>query len=68
VGPDNKVALRTITTDRAIGENWLVSSGLKAGDRVVVAGLQQARPGAAVDVREVTVDGAALKPVPTTAE
>jgi membrane fusion protein (multidrug efflux system) len=68
VGPDNKVALRTITTDRAIGENWLVSSGLKAGDRVVVAGLQQAKPGAAVDVREVTVDGAALKPVPTTAE
>jgi membrane fusion protein (multidrug efflux system) len=68
VGPDNKVALRTITTDRAIGEDWLVSSGLKAGDRVVVAGLQQARPGAAVDVREVTVDGAALKPVPTTAE
>lgn len=63
VGADNKVALRIVTTDRAIGADWLVSKGLADGDRVVVSGLQQAKPGDAVDVREVTVDGAELKPV-----
>jgi membrane fusion protein (multidrug efflux system) len=55
------VALRTLVTDRAIGTNWLVSRGLQNGDRVVVAGLQQIRPGDAVDAHEVTVDGAQIK-------
>jgi len=63
VGPDNHVALRTLQTDRAIGTDWLVTAGLSPGDRVIVAGLQQARPGAVVDAREVTVDGATVKPV-----
>jgi membrane fusion protein (multidrug efflux system) len=48
VGPDNTVELRTITTDRAIGDQWLVTSGLKAGDRVIVEGIQSAKPGAKV--------------------
>jgi membrane fusion protein (multidrug efflux system) len=63
VGPDNKVQMRSLVTDRAIGTDWLVSKGLQAGDRVIVAGLQMARPGATVQVREVTADGAVLKPV-----
>jgi membrane fusion protein, multidrug efflux system len=48
VGPDNTVELRIITTDRAIGDQWLVSSGLKPGDRVIVEGIQSAKPGAKV--------------------
>ena len=48
VGPDNTVELRTITTDRAIGDQWLVSAGLKPGDRVIVEGIQSAKPGAKV--------------------
>jgi membrane fusion protein, multidrug efflux system len=48
VGPDNTVELRTITTDRAIGDQWLVTSGLKPGDRVIVEGIQSAKPGAKV--------------------
>jgi membrane fusion protein (multidrug efflux system) len=48
VGPDNTVELRTITTDRAIGDQWLVSSGLNPGDRVIVEGIQSAKPGAKV--------------------
>ncbi len=48
VGPDSKVSERVIEVDRATGSNWLVSSGLKAGERIVVEGLQQARPGAPV--------------------
>ena len=48
VGPDNTVELRIIKTDRAIGDQWLVSSGLKPGDRVIVEGIQSAKPGAKV--------------------
>jgi len=56
VGADNKVATRTIKTDRAIGDQWLVSEGLAAGDKVVVVGLQRAKPGAEVKPSEVTLD------------
>ena len=41
VGPDNVAGVRVIKTDRAIGDNWLVSSGVRAGDRVIVVGLQR---------------------------
>jgi membrane fusion protein (multidrug efflux system) len=52
VGPDNLVQLRVLEADRAVGDNWLVTSGLRAGDRVVVEGLQLARPGSKVDPQE----------------
>lgn len=52
VGPNNVVELRVIGADRAIGDKWLVTSGLKAGDRVIVEGVQQAQPGAKVDPQE----------------
>lgn len=45
VGKDDVIAQRIIQTDRAIGTNWLVTSGLKPGERVVVAGLEGLRPG-----------------------
>jgi RND family efflux transporter MFP subunit len=48
VGPDNTVELRTLQTDRAIGDQWLVTSGLKPGDRVIVEGIQSAKPGTKV--------------------
>jgi membrane fusion protein, multidrug efflux system len=48
VTADNTVELRTLKTDRAIGDQWLVTSGLKAGDRVIVEGIQAAKPGAKV--------------------
>jgi membrane fusion protein (multidrug efflux system) len=48
VGPDNTVELRTLKTDRAIGDQWLVTAGLKPGDRVIVEGIQSAKPGAKV--------------------
>jgi membrane fusion protein, multidrug efflux system len=52
VGPDNIVELRILETDRAVGDQWLVTSGLKAGDRVIVEGLQQAKPGTKVVAEE----------------
>ena len=48
VGPDNTVSLRVLTTDRAIGNEWLVTDGLAVGEKVIVEGLQRIRfmPGA----------------------
>jgi membrane fusion protein (multidrug efflux system) len=48
VGPDNKVVERTVTADRAIGSMWLVTAGLKAGDRLIVEGTDKAPPGSSV--------------------
>jgi membrane fusion protein (multidrug efflux system) len=48
VGAQNKVERRQFKTARAIGDAWLVADGLKAGDRVIVEGLQKVRPGTAV--------------------
>lgn len=43
-----KAQLRPITVSRTVGDKWLVTGGLKAGERVIVEGLQKVRPGAAV--------------------
>jgi membrane fusion protein, multidrug efflux system len=43
-----KVQQRTLTLNRALGDQWLVSSGLSAGDRVIVEGMLNVRPGATV--------------------
>ncbi|KPC52782.1 efflux RND transporter periplasmic adaptor subunit [Amantichitinum ursilacus] len=48
VGADGKVEARPITTGAAVGNVWVVSSGLKAGEQVIVAGLQKVKPGAQV--------------------
>ncbi len=48
VNAERKVVLRMLTLDRAIGDKWLVTSGLAPGDRVIVEGLQFARPGMVV--------------------
>jgi membrane fusion protein (multidrug efflux system) len=50
-GKDGKVEQRMLTLDRTIGDRWLVTKGLAAGDRVIVDGLQRIRPGA--DVKAV---------------
>ncbi|HGW6102148.1 TPA: efflux RND transporter periplasmic adaptor subunit [Citrobacter werkmanii] len=42
---ENIVQLREITAAKAIGDKWLVTSGLHPGDRVIVSGLQHIRPG-----------------------
>jgi membrane fusion protein (multidrug efflux system) len=55
VTADSKLEQRALHTERAIADRWLVSSGLKAGDRLVVEGLQNAHPGAPVQVVPYTV-------------
>jgi membrane fusion protein (multidrug efflux system) len=48
VGPDNKIASRTVLATRTLGDQWVVQSGLNDGERVVVAGLQKVQPGMVV--------------------
>ncbi len=48
VDKDDKVAERVVTADRAIDGEWLITAGLTAGDRVIVDGLQKAKPGSPV--------------------
>lgn len=50
----NTVEVRTIVASRAVGNQWLVQSGLEAGDRVIVEGLQKVQPGASVNPIEQT--------------
>ena len=44
VGEGDKVERRRLTLSRAVGNQWLVTSGLTSGDRLIVEGLQRARP------------------------
>jgi membrane fusion protein (multidrug efflux system) len=50
VDAEDKVQQQAITVDRAIHDKWLVSSGLKPGDRLIIERTQQIRPGDAVKV------------------
>lgn len=49
VGADNKVAVQPVKADTAQGDKWIVTEGLKAGDKVIVDGLQKVKPGAVVN-------------------
>lgn len=44
VGEGNKVERRRLVLERAVGNQWLVTSGLKVGEQLIVEGLQRARP------------------------
>ena len=53
VNPEGKVEQRALTVDRAIGNRWLVTGGLGAGDRVIVEGSDRVRPGMTVRTQPV---------------
>src|SRR5262245_9878552 len=50
VSGDNKVSIRPVTVGDRIGNLWIVTDGLKAGERVIVEGVQKVRDGAVVNV------------------
>jgi membrane fusion protein (multidrug efflux system) len=51
VGADHKLQLRTLAADRTVGQHWLVRSGVRPGEQLVVEGLTRAREG--LEVRTV---------------
>ena len=57
VDANDTVQQRMLTIDRAVGNQWLVSSGLRPGDRVIVEGLQKVRPGVSVTVVSLDTEG-----------
>jgi membrane fusion protein (multidrug efflux system) len=75
VDAEGKVQQRMLTLDRAIGDQWLVTSGLAPSDRVIAEGMQRVRPGASVkefpfDARgkEGVEPGKAVQPTPKSTE
>lgn len=56
VNSDNKVENRAVEIERAVGNQWLIKSGLKAGDRVIVSGIQKVKPGQVVTPQQPSQD------------
>jgi RND family efflux transporter MFP subunit len=50
VGSDNKVSIRPVTVAERVGNQWVITDGVKAGERVVVEGLMKVREGTSVQV------------------
>jgi membrane fusion protein (multidrug efflux system) len=48
VGPDNRVEQRRIVANRQVGQEWVVESGLRQGETVIVEGVQKVQPGGEV--------------------
>ena len=48
VGPDNKVALRTVEVGKRVGSMWIITQGLQRGEQMIAEGAQAARDGMAV--------------------
>ena len=63
VGDDNKVSLRSVSLGERVGQDYIVTEGVKAGERIIVEGLQKARPGATVNPtdRPATAETASLR-------
>jgi len=57
VGPDNKVSIRAVTVGDRVGPLWIVESGVKAGELVVVEGLQKLQNGATVKIKQPQAKG-----------
>lgn len=58
INTQGKVETRVLAVRNSVGNNWLVDSGVGDGDRVIVEGLQLARPGGDATGVEVTIDEA----------
>ena len=52
VGADDKVQMKRVVTDASVKTDWIVTNGLASGDRIIVSGIQNARPGSPVNVVE----------------
>ena len=64
---ENVVEPRVLETSGTLGDQWLVTSGLADGDRVIVEGLQKVKPGAPAAVAKPAAAAAAPAAAPKTA-
>jgi len=62
VGEDDTVEMRAVQPGERVGDLWVIDSGLKPGERIVVEGLQKVRPGIVVAAKEVRIEDRATSP------
>lgn len=62
VNAESKVEARPVKVAQSLGSDWVVTGGLAAGERIIVEGLQKARPGAPVQAQEAGATPAAATP------
>ena len=67
VNAESKVEPRIVKAVQSVGDKWVVTEGLAAGDRVIVEGLQKAMPGSPVQVQEAATAAAPAAPAATPA-
>jgi len=58
VAPDNKVSIRTVETGDRVGSEWIITDGLKPGDRVIAEGVQKVREGMVVNPKPFVAETA----------
>jgi membrane fusion protein (multidrug efflux system) len=63
IDQNNKVSIRPVKTGERIGTMWQITDGLKPGDKVVVEGVQKAREGSTVKVKEWTPPAESPAPI-----
>jgi RND family efflux transporter MFP subunit len=56
VGQDNKVSIRPVKMGDRVGQMWIITDGVKAGERVIVEGVQKAREGSVVNPKTSTAN------------
>jgi len=66
VGDDNKVAMRTVTLRQPYQDFYIVATGVKPGERVIVEGLQKVRPGVEVKAELKPAGDGKSAPAPAT--
>ncbi|MEZ5435642.1 MAG: efflux RND transporter periplasmic adaptor subunit [Pseudomonadales bacterium] len=60
VDAKNTVERRVLQINRSVGNHWLVTDGIHAGDRVITEGLQKIKPGVVVKIAATTADSTAM--------
>jgi membrane fusion protein (multidrug efflux system) len=61
VTDDNKVNFETVTVGNRVGSLWIITEGLKGGERVIVEGIQKVRPGAQVNPKPAVETAASAR-------
>jgi membrane fusion protein (multidrug efflux system) len=64
-GPDNKAHIVNVTLGPQVGNDWIISSGLGADQRVITSNVQKLRDGAPVTAHEISVEAAVETSSPT---
>ena len=52
VGSDNRASIRPVKTGERVGQMWIITAGVQAGEQVIVEGIQKAKEGAPVQPKQ----------------